>query len=285
VPRWRNTSGKTLSSPEWLEAHHRAKLPERIDFAKRLAVHGPKTVIDLGCGTGLWLDLLDKVLPTDCRLIGVDSDADSLDSARQLARGWNRDADFMLCDIAAAYQEIPAADLMLAFNVIPYLPNFSELLSYWHRQRTTERLVIRQYDGATIRFGPLCPEDRFAIDSSLHASLETSSEFDHYALDRTYEVIHRSDFSVESLSFDVIQRRAPFPAEFEAYFDGTVAWTREHLSDDARGRLDRALSSRGCVGVPLYFVQLDLVAVLSGAIDPGDPGRDLRGATVARTAP
>jgi SAM-dependent methyltransferase len=261
---WRNRTGKTLSSPEWLEAHHRAKLPERSRFAQSLARYRPTRLVDLGCGTGLWLDLLDKHLPSTCEFVGVDGDATSLELASERARAWTRRAEFVLCDIAAEPHRIPRADLMLAFNLFPYLPDVASLLSQLYDDRTAERIVVRQWDGDTMRIGPMSTEDRFAIDSSMRAALEGSASFDHYGIDRTYELLRGAGFEIERLDFDFMQRHAPFPTSFEDYFRGTLAWMREHLSDDARQRLNRALDE---ADGSLYFAQVELVAVVSA------PGR------------
>ncbi len=50
-----NSTGRPLADAKWLENHHRAKLPERTAFAKKLAKLNPKNIVDLGCATGLWL--------------------------------------------------------------------------------------------------------------------------------------------------------------------------------------------------------------------------------------
>jgi len=74
-----NSSGKPLANSSWLLNHHRAKIPERTAFAKRLAKLQPKKIVDLGCATGLWLELLNEILPLDCEFIGIDSDIESLE--------------------------------------------------------------------------------------------------------------------------------------------------------------------------------------------------------------
>ena len=64
-----NSSGKPLANSSWLLNHHRAKIPERTAFAKRLAKLQPKKIVDLGCATGLWLELLNEILPQDCEFM------------------------------------------------------------------------------------------------------------------------------------------------------------------------------------------------------------------------
>jgi SAM-dependent methyltransferase len=263
VATWRNSSGHALSSPEWLEAHHRAKLPERIRFAQRLVKYRPRRVVDLGCATGLWLDLLDKALPPECELVGVDSDPQSLAIAKDRARTWSRQSEFVLCDITADARQIPASDLALAFNVFAYLPSVSRLLEQLDHDRKLGRLIIRQYDGATMRLGPMPNDDRFAIDASLQASLDASSEFSHYDMDRIYCAVANSALDIESIEFELTQRHTPFPVEFDEYFRGTVDWMLEHLSDDGRSRLARVMARSPTTQRGFYFTQVDIVAVLS----------------------
>jgi SAM-dependent methyltransferase len=265
VSAWRNETGRPLSSAAWLDAHHQAKLPERTSFARGLAKYRPKRLVDLGCATGLWLDLMDKVLSPQCEFVGIDSDPHAIDVARDRARSWARSAEFLLCDIASEPEQIPESDLALAFNIFPYLPSASELLERLFEQQRTRRAVVRQYDGGTIRIGPMSPDDRYAIDSSLRASLESSAEFSHYDMDRTYEVLRASGLAVERLDFELTQRHAPFPAEFIDFFAATTDWMSGHLSDDGRARLSGILAGWTPTGGSLYFEQVDLVAVLSAA--------------------
>jgi SAM-dependent methyltransferase len=261
VATWRNAAGHALSASHWLAAHHRAKLPERKRFVESLVEYRPKRVVDLGCASGLWLDLLDGVLPSDCEFIGLDNDTKALELARERAESWDRASTFLQCDIDTDYSKIPDGDLMLAFNIFGYLSSPGELLEHLHREGQTDRTVVRQYDGATLRIGPVHPRDRFVIDLSLQASLQASAQFSHYDLDRTHEVLHRSGLSIERLHFELTERHAPFPEEFVEYFNGTVDWMRMHLSDDARFRLDRALEAMG--EERRYFVEVDLIAVVS----------------------
>ena len=90
-----NSSGKPLADTTWLEKHHRAKIPERQAFAKRLATLNPKRIVDLGCATGLWLELLNQTLPNNCEFIGIDTDENSLDIAAKRSKSWDRKSSFL----------------------------------------------------------------------------------------------------------------------------------------------------------------------------------------------
>jgi hypothetical protein len=64
---------------------------------------------------------------------------------------------------------------------------------------------------------------------------------------------------LEEAGFELTQRTSPFPQEFVEYFDGTVGWLYEHLSEDARARLAYLIARDRAT---LYFAELDLTAVL-----------------------
>lgn len=94
-----NSTGRPLADAKWLENHHRAKLPERTAFAKKLAKLNPKNIVDLGCATGLWLELLNDILPSDCEFIGIDSDKESLKLATERSKLWDRKVKFLHLDL------------------------------------------------------------------------------------------------------------------------------------------------------------------------------------------
>ncbi len=110
------------ANPDWLLNHHRAKIPERTAFAKRLAKLHPKKIVDLGCATGLWLELLNGIMPLDCEFIGIDSDIQSLEIANSRSKSWSRKTAFLRLDIEKDVTSIPSADMILASYFLT-LPN------------------------------------------------------------------------------------------------------------------------------------------------------------------
>jgi SAM-dependent methyltransferase len=256
-----NVSGHPLSSSDWLDAHHRAKLPERSLFARELADYRPARIVDVGCGTGLWLDLLDAHLPSDCEFIGLDADSGSIELAERRADAWARDYFFQACNVEEDTCCVPKSDLLLLFNLLPYLPKAASVLRSLHGDGKLQRVVVRQYGTDTIRIGPMASNDRVALNASLRASIEERGELSHHDLDRAYELARASGLTVEKVSFELTQRHAPFSPEFSEYFKETVNWMTERLSVDASTRL-RSVCERPETGAPLYFAQLELVVVL-----------------------
>lgn len=247
---------------EWLAAHHRAKLPERRAFCQLLAAFKPSRVLDIGCATGLWLDELDKCLPGNCDFIGLDSDEAALAEARERASAWSRPSSFRHHDLNQPSTDLPKADLTLLANVSPYVDRLDHLLELLARRGGY--VAIRQYDGRTLRFGPMAEDDRVVIEASLHDGSDQRGGFSHYDLDRLYEAVGRAPFREQNISFELFSRCAPFPAEVAHYFAGTVWWTQKYLSDEASERLENWWSQRQQDPLlPTYFTEVDLCAVLA----------------------
>jgi len=256
-----SSTGRPLSSPEWLEAHHQAKLPERTAYATRLAELQPKSIVDLGCATGLWLDLLNSALPPDCRFIGIDNNEDSLKLARSRSRTWARSVVFMNLDIEKQANLIPPADLTLAFNIFPYisdLPAFLEVLSARHPHGA---VAVRQYDGAALRFGPLSTVFRQRSETELRVAVEGSRQFRHYDLDRVFSALDASSYENREYGFELFSRFSPYPDDFLDYFHGTLEWTRTFLSKESAEQLEPWISERALESS--YFYEVDLVSLLS----------------------
>jgi SAM-dependent methyltransferase len=253
-----NAVGKPLASAEWLDAHHQAKLPERKAFAELLAQRQPKRIVDLGCGPGLWLALMNETLPADCEFIGVDSDPDALTLAEARSHSWQRASRFECIDIDLDPASVPAGDLVLAFNIFPYLSDPSPIIQRVAAGRQT--LAIRQYDGAALRFGPMDAELRGAIEASLSVAAIGSEQFRHYDMDRTFELISSAPFPSREIAFELFARTSPFPTEFRFYYEGMLSWTSDLLSENAADGLqawvDEADERR-------YFFEVDLTAILS----------------------
>ncbi len=260
---WRNTSGRPLSTNEWLQTHHNAKLPERTRFAKTIASKNPKRIVDLGCGPAIWLDLLDKYLPNDCEFFGIDSDSSSLVVAREKAQDWGRQSTFIALNIDQQPEQIPQADLYLAFNIFPYIKNTALLLETLSKKLPPDGLVfVRQYDGGMLRIGPLPQVNRSEINNALQSATIKSEQFKHYDMDRVFEIISRSPLFSASISFETYSRIAPFDEPTERYIRGTIEWEKSLVSENARKILENWEQNQ--LGLaPAYFIGIDLVAELS----------------------
>lgn len=257
-----NSSGKPLADTTWLENHHRAKIPERLAFVKRLAALNPKKVVDLGCATGLWFELLNQVLPNDCEFIGIDSDVKSLDIAIKRSKLWNRKSSFIQLNLEEDASQIPAGDITLAFNIFPYINDLDSFIKILSSRTPRGFLAVRQYDGASIRFGPMPTSERQKIEASLRVATESSQKFHHYDMDRTFCALHKSAYAHCEYNFELFERTSPFSEDFIPYYKEMLLWTCQHLSDSSAHYLHYWINEE--LSIPdRYFYEVDLVAILS----------------------
>lgn len=266
MSNWHNESGRPLSAIPWLEAHHAAKFIERTEFAKRVINKSPHRIVDLGCGPGIWLELFSQHVKPGCELFGIDADEGSISHAVNRSRTWTQETSFQCINIDTNPEEIPEADVYLAFNIFPYIKNINLLMETLRKKlRPNGVVVIRQYDGSLLRIGPMSPKDRSLIDTSLQSSVLGSSQFMHYDLDRVFEAISNSCFDDKEVEFEVFKRVSPYPDDFLKYFTNTIDWTLDHISDDAGIKLRNWYSKikQNEFGIPSYFSEVDLVAWLS----------------------
>jgi SAM-dependent methyltransferase len=263
---WHNESGRPLSSNSWLKAHHNAKITERKEFAKSLINDEISTIVDLGCGLGLWLELFDAIAPRDCKLIGIDSDKNVIKSIHAESKDWQHKTEFITLDLTTEAIDIPECDLILAFNIFPYLKDPVKLLNcVKNKLRPGGKLVVRQYDGAALRFGPIPHDVRLEIDGSLYASVGHSEAFYHYDLDRVFTLLKSSNFENVEIEFELFQKTSPYTSEFYEYYKNTVSWTLDYLSETAAEKLLKWKQNHlgGASNKQSYFTEVDLVAVLS----------------------
>lgn len=266
MPDWRNSSGRPLSSKQWLEIHHRAKLRERTEFVKRILRLEPKKIVDIGCGPGLWLGLIDEWATHDCEIVGIDNNSDAISAALEASTNWRQTASFLNADIDDDASVIPEADVFLAFNIFPYLRNPKALISTLKSKLTKNgTLVVRQYDGALLRVGPRAQVDRSLIDQALQASVLSSTQFRHYDMDNVFELLSSSAFVKKNIDFEMFRRFSPFDEATLDYIKGTIEWERSLVSEDAAPKLDSWLDTHLGATSPAqgYFMTIDLVAHLS----------------------
>lgn len=257
-----NSTGKPLADAIWLENHHRAKIPERTAFARKLLDIHPKRIVDLGCATGLWLEIFNQIFPDNCEFVGIDSDQESLNIAIKRSQSWKRKVSFMQLNIEDNASLIPAADLTLAFNIFPYIIDLDNFINTLASRTPRGSLAIRQYDGASIRFGPMSTSERQTMEMDLRVATESSQKFHHYDMDRTFNTIRKSAYSNIDYGFELFQRFSPFNEDFIPYYNETMLWTYQHLSEKSAENLKKWMDEDPHM-LNRYFYEVDLVALLS----------------------
>ncbi len=205
---------------------------------------------------------MNQFFPIECEFIGIDSDEELLNMAAQRSKSWQRKVSFLKLDLEQEAFRIPSCDLTLAFNIFPYIKNLDSFINTLLLRVPHGTLAIRQYDGASIRFGPMPTSKRQAIEIELRVATESSQKFYHYDLDRTYSALRNSRYKQFSYEFELFERSSPFPIDFLPYYKETLLWTCQFLSENTANYLRTWIDSD-----PLmqnrYFYEVDLVALLS----------------------
>lgn len=259
---WKNNSGKQLSSERWLTIHHNAKLKERTDFIKNNIKNTDKVIIDIGCGPGLWMKLIDDFLTSECTLVGVDSDDNAICSARERLKLSNSKINFINCNIEDNLSTLPNADLILIFNMFCFIENASVFIEQLRNKLNPGgRIIIRQYDGSNIRLGPMEERLRKLIDNSLFSSLALSSQFHHYDLDKVFEAIQRSSYPNKKIEMELFFKKSPYSDEVRLYLEEHIKWMLQFISEDAKDKLNEWLINQ--LNLASYCSEVDLVATLS----------------------
>ena len=262
MKKWKNDSGKQLSSEQWLLIHHTAKLKERKEFIKKNIANTDKVIIDIGCGPGLWMNLIDEFLTNDCTLIGVDSDNKAISAAKERLKISNACVEFINCNVEEYVANLPNADLILLFNMFCYIENPDNFINKLKEKLNYGgRIIIRQYDGSNIRIGPMEEKTRKLIDNSLFSSLSLSKQFHHYDLDRVFEAIENATFTNKKLEMEIFFKKTPYTKEVRQYLIEHIKWTSEYISEIAKLKLNEWLINQ--FDKLSYCTEVDLVAILS----------------------
>jgi len=261
-----NNTGLPLSGIDWLKVHHLAKSEERKQFLSSILNGDEEHIVDLGCGPGLWMNMLSDRVGPNCKLTGIDCDEDAIFYAKKNSRSWLSKSEFHHGDLFTNLDKVENADLILAFNVFPYLDLNNEKLDLIKSKLSPNgRLVIRQYDGANLRFGPIASDIRIGIENSLFSSTSKSELFRHYDLDRSFELVSNANFENKNIYFEKFEKVSPYSKQFKKYFLETLKWTDSYInnqnSTDLAQWINKYLESDSLYCS--YFTEIDLVAVLS----------------------
>lgn len=258
----RNTSGVQLSSAKWLEDHHNAKKQLRIDFAKKIAKYNPSSIVDIGCGTGLWLSVFNDIIPSECKFIGVDLDKSSLEEAKKRSEKWSRESEWLEIDINKEPEKIPPADLALIFNFSSYIENLDRFFAIISPEKGFNKIALRQFAGDEIKFGPFTINEQSSIDFSIKNSIGGSKQIRYFDMNRMIESASKLGRVTKFREFELFQEFSPFKNSTWPYIKGTVEWTSERMPESEKIIVNNWLEKANIKDESLYFFSIDWTALL-----------------------
>lgn len=121
-------SGYLSHNPGWHEDHGQWKATQVWEILLRNGIE-PRSVLDIGCGTGAVLDHLSRLVGPGCRLIGYDVSEMAVSLAPKIRR---RRVELMAGDV---FETDDRADVTLLIDVLEHVPDYIGFLLRL-RQRT-----------------------------------------------------------------------------------------------------------------------------------------------------
>lgn len=88
----------------------------------------PQTILDIGCGNGVPLFYLNRYVPHN-QIVGLDTSRKEL----EIAKGINKEADFVVADINTLPFREEIFDLVLCLEVLEHLKDTTKALSSLHK--------------------------------------------------------------------------------------------------------------------------------------------------------
>jgi ubiquinone/menaquinone biosynthesis C-methylase UbiE len=227
-----NEGGLPLNAIEWLETHHRSKMPEREQMIRDIYFKHGSFIVDAGCGPGLWTPLLARAIGYQGRILGVDVSPDALVTAYKRMHGqrYERIVKYkrgLLDQLPVPYGSV---DLIFSANVSQYLPEPVTTFAAMGRYLVPGgRLVIKDIDFGTMRF--------HNIDTGLQARVFQARErWEQVRVDAGYSFedswigsklasyMRASGFEeVQEKSYRIV-RHFPLSQDFRFYLQGIAEW-------------------------------------------------------------
>lgn len=227
-----NECGLPLNAISWLETHHKSKLAERAQMIRDLHLPYGGTIVDAGCGPGLWTPLLARATGPRGRILGVDVSTAALVTARSRSQGAWFEPQVVYQQSSMEYLPVPTSsiDTIFSANVCQYLPAPVETFALLGRYLAPGgRLVLKDIDFGTLRFHAINPSLQARIflarqewekqrirQGYMFENSWVGSRLAGYMRAAGYEHVQEKSYT--------ITRRAPLTPEFRAYLQGIGEW-------------------------------------------------------------
>ncbi|MDP9021673.1 MAG: methyltransferase domain-containing protein [Actinomycetota bacterium] len=266
--------GLQLTAVDWLVDHHRTKELERRQMVEDLEVEPGGVVLDLGCGPGLWTELLAQQVAPDGKVIGADLSPGLIHHAVNNACADVEDVtEFVIAD----FYRIPFADdtfdAVFFGNCLCYVSDAAALLNEHKRvTRPDGRIIAKDFDGAVIIFHPLDVQLSLTV---LRAAARALAEkprdppFDNFVGRKLHGLFVRAGLQDVTTRTYAIQKTAPLQPEAKRYIAGNADWyarnAAPYLSSDELRRWHDAFDPEADEYIldrdDFYFCMLEMVTV------------------------
>lgn len=176
----RSESGLDLSSNFWMHRHFRAMAAVYNSLLNDAGLLPGDVVLDLGCGSGTHFDWIANLIGPEGRIVGLDSDPDNLDIARErIANASYRDRVKLVEGSLA--EQLPfddgAFDMVWCAGSLQYVAKpVAAIREMMRVVRPGGRVAAQDVEMASMLLGPMSDELLIALKGSLPHGRTTGDE-------------------------------------------------------------------------------------------------------------
>lgn len=222
--------GLKLNDLGWLLDHHKAKEADRRQMVEDMHLKPGDVVLDLGCGPGLWSELLaEKVWPHG-RVVGVDFSPGYVAYATgNLEHRLYRE---IISYKEGCFTDIPfddnTFDVIFFGNTFMYVQDPGQVIR--EQQRVLKpggRVVAKDFDGAVFVLHPADPDLCLRVVTAAAHALRHNPPtpfFDNFFGRRLQGLFDASGFADIATRSYAIQKTAPLNPETRRYITKNAMW-------------------------------------------------------------
>jgi ubiquinone/menaquinone biosynthesis C-methylase UbiE len=217
-----------LVNIEWQVNHHLAKQAYRQQIVDDLHLKPGDSVLDLGCGPGLWSSMFAEKVKPNGRVIGVDIDSRWIEYALQnLEHNPLKDMiEYRIDDINNLSFDDATFDLVYISGCSPYFANIHSVLE--KQKRVTKKggkIVDRSWDDGMFIVHPISPYLSAKVRLAIAQAFEERSldnYFDNYFGRKSHSIFKQIGLQKVTTNSYAVQLLAPLSTEEQHYIRGNA---------------------------------------------------------------
>ena len=240
------------------------------------------SILDQGCGPGLWTSLLYEKIKPNGRIVGLDIDEDLIGYAAENLIGYAAEnltkqdkeiIDFQVGDFYSLPFVDESFDLVFFGNCFAYVTDHQRVLK--EQKRVTKkgvRIALKDFEGSVLVFHPIAPLLMMKVLTSTVLALEEeppNPPFDNYSGRKLHGLLLKEGLKNVSSKSYAVQIYSPLTPEAKNYIVGNAQWYankgKAHLStadfEEWHAYFDLASDQYILDSEEFYFCMLETMAV------------------------